>query len=137
MASGKKAGKRAAVASNLVGGPTKRLRKADEGSASQLITIDRWTQPSSSRQAIAAASRYFHPLQLPQYGDSLHKLFFLLIKQARETLNQVPNRLSNHDVIKQASQIQKPKNNALFPTLDIGGHSLRHESKKVRILDDN
>jgi hypothetical protein len=57
MASGKKAGKRAAAASNLVSGPTKRLRKADKGSASQPITIDGGTQPSSPRQAIAAASQ--------------------------------------------------------------------------------
>jgi hypothetical protein len=40
MASGKKASKRAAAASNLVSGPTKRLRKADKGSASQPITIN-------------------------------------------------------------------------------------------------
>jgi hypothetical protein len=37
MANGKKAGKRAAAVCNLVGGPTKRLRKADKGSASQPI----------------------------------------------------------------------------------------------------
>jgi hypothetical protein len=57
MASGKKAGKRAGTASNLVSGPTKRLRKADKGSSLQPITIDRGTQSSSPRQAIAAASQ--------------------------------------------------------------------------------
>jgi hypothetical protein len=40
MASDKKAGKRAAAASNFVGGPPKRLRKAGKGSASQPITIN-------------------------------------------------------------------------------------------------
>jgi hypothetical protein len=57
MASGKKAGKGAAATSNLVGGPTKRLCKADKGSPSQPITIDRGTQPLSPCQAIAAASQ--------------------------------------------------------------------------------
>jgi hypothetical protein len=47
----------AAAASNLVGDSTKRPRKADKGSASQPITIDGGTQPSSPRQAIAAASQ--------------------------------------------------------------------------------
>jgi hypothetical protein len=41
MASDKKAGKRAAAASNFVSGPLKRLQKAGKGSASQPITINR------------------------------------------------------------------------------------------------
>ncbi|KAF1939510.1 hypothetical protein EJ02DRAFT_320708, partial [Clathrospora elynae] len=37
--------------------PTKRLRRANKGSALQPITIDGGTQPSSPRQAIATASQ--------------------------------------------------------------------------------
>jgi hypothetical protein len=59
MASGKKASKRAAAASNLVSGPTKRLQKVDKGSALQPITIDGGTQPSSPRQAIASQGTDF------------------------------------------------------------------------------